>query len=126
MIAPPVRFKDGFSFGKAKERIEGSINNGIEIRRVSDGGKISQKVDEEGRVRLHGTTVSQLGVNNPTAMLVEPDGETPYIFVSAMAQTPAPGSPDSTDDADNKVTVGRGVSVWDDADNSGGGCLTIC
>lgn len=84
-------------------------NNGAIIRQ-SDAGK--QKIDKEGRIRLHGTQVAQLGTNTPTALLVEPDSGDKYIQISALAQVAAPVTPDDTDDADAKV--GRGISVWDD------------
>lgn len=88
-------------------------NNGAIIKQ-SDSGK--QKIDKEGRIRLYGSQVSQLGSNTPTALLVEPDGDDRYILISALAQTPAPadGSTSDTDDATDKADVGRGISVWDD------------
>jgi hypothetical protein len=94
-------------------------SSGVEIKPAASGTTPSQKVDKEGRIRLHGKIVGQIGTNNPTAMLVEPSSGEKYILVSAMTATPAPQSQDAdaTDGGDGQTAdVGRGISVWDDPD----------
>jgi len=87
-------------------------NNGAVIKQNSAG---KQKIDKEGRIRLHGAQIAQLGTNTPTALLVEPDTGDNYIQISALAQVPAaPASTDDSADDTADAGVGRGISVWDD------------
>ena len=89
-------------------------SGGVEIKRTTapDAG---QKVDKEGRIRLHGWILSQIGTDNPTALLVEPTSGENYILISAMTAVPAPadGSTPAADGAPAVMTP-SGISVWDD------------
>ncbi len=87
------------------------VPNGLEIKSSTTS---SQKVDKEGRIRLYGPVLDNLGTTNPTAMVVVPTKGDSYILISQLKlatppTTPAP--PVDTDDTDASTQAAAG-SVW--------------
>lgn len=86
----------------------------VVVKKTSDA-TTKRKVDQEGRIRLHGAAVAALQTTSPIALLVDPTGADNYIQISALT-TPAtttttPATADDTDDAAPSQPVG--LSVWD-------------
>lgn len=86
-----------------------SVTGSTVVVKKHAGGNPNQRVDKEGRIRLHGKTVEALGTSTPVALLVAPVGADRYLQVSATAPM-APTQPAQTDSSDPAKK--KGISVW--------------
>ena len=88
----------------------------VVVKKTADSSA-KRKVDQEGRIRLHGAAVAALQTTSPVALLVTPNGADDYIQVSALTApaTTTTAAPSQADDADSDTTPAdkKGVSVWE-------------
>ena len=89
--------------------VNGSIVT-IKIKTAS-AETAKQKVDNEGRIRLHGKTVDVLATTTPLALLVDPTGAAKYLQI--VSTIPKPTTTPAPADDGVTATQPRGVSVWD-------------
>ena len=88
----------------------------IKVSRESDG---KQKVDQEGRIRIHGETTDVVKTSTPTAWIAEPSTGEKYIEISATITSKSDTGDndiapvDDSDTADSKPAVAGAASVWD-------------
>lgn len=82
----------------------------VVIKKTAD--TTAKKVDQEGRIRLHGAAAEALKTTSPTALLVDPTGADKYIQISALTTPATTTSPAPTDDSDSDAQPVKGVSVW--------------
>lgn len=92
----------------------------VVVKKTTNSDPAKRKVDQEGRIRLHGAAVTALQTTSPVALLVTPNGADNYIQVSALTTpttTPATTTTaaPASDGADSVADAGtkKGVSVWD-------------
>ncbi len=93
----------------------------VVIKKTTDA-TAKRRVDQEGRIRLHGAAVGALKTTSPIALLVDPTGADKYLQISALTTpattTTAPATATATADAATTAPaqatpVGKGLSVWD-------------
>lgn len=87
----------------------------VVVKKIADSSA-KRKVDQEGRIRLHGAAVAALQTTSPVALLVTPNGADDYIQVSALTTPRAIATisaPDTDSTAPADVGAKKGVSVWD-------------
>lgn len=104
--------KIGWAFG---DNIDVEVTGSTVVIKKAASSSKGKKIDQEGRIRLHGDAVKALQTTSPIAMLVDPNGADNYIQISALtapATTTSPAPADDSDGSDSAQPSVRGVSVW--------------
>lgn len=85
----------------------------VVIKKTADT-TAKRKVDQEGRIRLHGAVVDALKTTSPIVLLVEPTGADKYIQISALTTPVTTTTTPAADDSGSVASqpVAKGVSVW--------------
>lgn len=106
----PKVFIDALRWMPGDEIEVSYTHNMIRIDRANS--ETDQKVDQEGRIRLYGKIVEELGTASPTVMLVKPDSGPSYLLISQLSNLPSDAAPPVTVASPIVPPVAVPGSVW--------------